>query len=672
MTWRAPIRLAVAVVLSTVLVGPGAIGGAVALPQSVDRVEPASVELTSAAATDPVKVIISYDDGLSAASARTAIAARDDITVVRPMQFRNAVVAEVPAGQLDAIAAQPGVARVDLNLPVRAANQSSAEGARVPQARATYGVDGDGDGNPSVYTSNDAVVAVLDTGLDITHPALDGGKVIAWHNSIQAVGYDDPELTPCPLQSSGPHEDDPQGHGTHVSGTIAGTGEGNLAAQGMAPGAAIVGVKVLDCHGGGDVSTLVDGIDWVINNRDTYGIAVINMSIEGSSCDQGLGLASQAVNNAFTAGILVVVAAGNFGPAPCSVSFPGTARDALTVGAAFDPGTGGWSMANFSGRGPTADGRIKPEIVAGGINVLSTRNGGGFQSISGTSMATPVVAGVALLMHDLSPAYSGAQLKSAILSTAIAIGSDNVPNNTWGYGAVDALAALREVDNTPSPASVFLEFAYGTPSDVVVIGDWNADGVDTPGVRRGKVYYLRNSNSGGPADVVIGYGKPGDEIFVGDWNGDGIDTLAVRRGNVFYVRNSTTSGPADVVFGYGRAGDEVLVGDWNGDGIDTFAVRRGNIIYTRDDFVSGPATNVFGYGKATDRLVVGDWNGNGFDTFAVRRVNVFFVKNSNTAGPADYAASLGQADDIPIAGDWDGDGADEFGVRDGAIMRLAN
>ncbi|MDK6591654.1 hypothetical protein, partial [Actinotignum timonense] len=68
-----------------------------------------------------------------------------------------------------------------------------------------------------------------------------------------------------------------------------------------------------------------------------------------------------------------------------------------------------------------------------------------------------------------------------------------------------------------------------------------------------------------------------DEVLVGDWDGDGVDTFAVRRGNVFYVKNSLASGEADSVFSYGRAGDEVLVGDWDGDGVDTFAVRRGNV-----------------------------------------------------------------------------------------------
>ena len=121
--------------------------------------------------------------------------------------------------------------------------------------------------------------------------------------------------------------------------------------------------------------------------------------------------------------------------------------------------------------------------------------------------------------------------------------------------------------------------------------------------------------TGAPFDYLSPFNEP-----QWNWDGNGQDTFAVRRGNVFYVRNSTTTGVADIVFGYGKAGDEVLVGDWNQDGIDTFAVRRGNMIFIRNDFQPGPAQTVIGYGKATDELLVGDWNADGVDTFAVRRL----------------------------------------------------
>ncbi|MDH3754486.1 MAG: fibronectin type III domain-containing protein [Acidimicrobiia bacterium] len=162
--------------------------------------------------------------------------------------------------------------------------------------------------------------------------------------------------------------------------------------------------------------------------------------------------------------------------------------------------------------------------------------------------------------------------------------------------------------------------AFGKATDEVFIGDWNANGLDTFGVRRSNVFFLRNTPTGGVADIVLGFGRAGDEVFVGDWNGNGQDTFAVRRGNVFFVRNSTTTGVADVVFGFGRSGDEVLVGDWDQDGLDSFAVRRGNTIFIRNDFQTGIAQQTISFGKATDQLLVGDYDNDGVDTFAVRRL----------------------------------------------------
>ncbi|MDH3755848.1 MAG: S8 family serine peptidase, partial [Acidimicrobiia bacterium] len=376
--------------------------------------------------------------------------------------------------------------------------------------------------------------------------------------------------------------------------------------------------------------------------------------------------------------ILVVVAAGNLNGAatacgfavPGSVTFPGTAREALTVGAAADPQSGGWNVASFSGRGPTIDGRIKPDVVAPGINVTSAKVGGGYTSKSGTSMATPVVSGLALLLHDAQPASTADQLRSTIIGSAVNWQNLTVPNNTYGTGHVDANAALALITAEPPTVTPTLVFSYGKVDDIVLIGDWDGNQSDTPAVRRGNTYYLNNSNAGGNADRVIGYGRASDEVFVGDWDGDGIDTFAVRRGNRFFVRNSTTSGPADIVFGYGRAGDEVLVGDWDVDGVDTFAVRRGNVIHVRNDFVSGPAQNTFGYGKASDQLLVGDWDGDGVDTFGVRRGRAFHLRNSNTSGPADFAATLGNVSDTPVVGDFDADGIDEFGVRSGKVISI--
>ena len=161
---------------------------------------------------------------------------------------------------------------------------------------------------------------------------------------------------------------------------------------------------------------------------------------------------------------------------------------------------------------------------------------------------------------------------------------------------------------------------------------------------------------------TLAYGTAEDEVFVGDWNGDGYDTLAVRRGNVFYVKDTLAGGPADRLFGYGRPGDQVFLGDFDGNGSDGIAVRRGNVIYVRQTLTSGPATTVFGYGLATDGLLVGDWDGVGAETFSVKRGNQLLINNSLRGGPAQRTISFGAAGDITLAGDWNGDGTTTLAV----------
>jgi Subtilase family len=146
------------------------------------------------------------------------------------------------------------------------------------------------------------------------------------------------------------------------------------------------------------------------------------------------------------------VAAGNDGPGTCTVGSPADAKDALTVGAMADLGANGFYQADFSSRGPTADGRIKPDVSAPGVDVESALAGtsGSYTSLSGTSMAAPFVAGVALLMMDANPAFTNDDVKDAVRSTAVdwGRGGNNTvagttgPDVDYGAGRLDAYAAL--------------------------------------------------------------------------------------------------------------------------------------------------------------------------------------------------------------------------------------
>ena len=130
------------------------------------------------------------------------------------------------------------------------------------------------------------------------------------------------------------------------------------------------------------------------------------------------------------------------------------------------------------------------------------------------------------------------------------------------------------LSNTKQGGLADLAVGYGDRGDIPIVGDWNGDGIDTPGVVRGDKWHLRNSNTGGVADVSFGYGMPGDIPIVGDWNGDGIDTPGVVRGDTWYLRNSNSGGIADIGLKYGNPGDIAIVGDWNGDGRDSPGVAR--------------------------------------------------------------------------------------------------
>lgn len=206
-------------------------------------------------------------------------------------------------------------------------------------------------------------------------------------------------------------------------------------------------------------------------------------------------------------------------------------------------------------------------------------------------------------------------------------------------------------------------FAYGASDDEVFVGDWDGDGIDTLGVRRGDTYYLNNRLSGGGADEVFSYGRQGDEVFVGDWDGDGIDTLGLRRGKTFYVSNRLRGGTADKVFPYGRHNDRVLVGDWDGDGSDSFGVRRGDRYHLNNRLEGGRPDTTFNYGQADDLVYTGDWDGDGIDTLGVRRGSTYHLNNRLRGGRADASFSYGAAGDITLVGDWDGDGRDTLGVR---------
>jgi subtilisin family serine protease len=295
-------------------------------------------------------------------------------------------------GQLTAAAAS--VRKIWLNRRANVTLADSVPQVGAPQAWAA-GFDGTG-----------IKVAVLDTGIDATHPDLDGDKVVAAENFS-----DDADTA------------DHFGHGTHVASIVAGKGVGApTVRKGVAPGASLINAKVLNSAGSGTFDQIIAGLEWAAGQ----GADVANMSLgTNSPAPNGDDPLTQAVDSiSKSSGMLIVVAAGNLGSGESTIASPGWADEALTVGA-VDKKDG---LAGFSSRGPRlGDFGVKPDITAPGVDIVAARAAGtnlgpivdgNYQQLSGTSMATPHVAGAAAILAQRFPNYTNVALKDTLISTS--------------------------------------------------------------------------------------------------------------------------------------------------------------------------------------------------------------------------------------------------------------
>jgi serine protease AprX len=305
------------------------------------------------------------------------------------------------------------------------------------------------------YTGQGAVVGGADTGYQWDHPALIK-QYRGWDGQIASHDYNWYDAT---LNSS-PTPVDPVGHGTHTMGTMVGD-DGGANQIGMAPGARWIGCRNMDADGIGSPETYIACYQWfeaptrvdgVSNPRPDLAPDVINNSW---SCPKSEGCSEpdvllQAVQNVRAAGILTVHSAGNSGPACSTVDAPATIyAESFSVGATNNLDT----LASFSSRGPvTVDGsnRPKPDISAPGVSVRSCYPSGSYVSMSGTSMASPHVAGLVALLISANPTLRGQVdvLETVIEQSAKQISSTEcssagVPNNLYGWGRIQALEAYR-------------------------------------------------------------------------------------------------------------------------------------------------------------------------------------------------------------------------------------
>lgn len=274
------------------------------------------------------------------------------------------------------------------------------------------------------------VIAVLDTGVG-GHPDLEG-KVLDFQDFVhhRAVSYDD------------------SGHGTHVCGILCGSGRlSGRRYRGMAPGAKLVVGKVLDARGDGETENMIAGLDWVLAQRDRYGIRILNISVGIGALDdrQKETALTRKLEQLWDEGILVVCAAGNKGPRNNSITSIGGNGRVVTVGchdgAYFRDYPG--RCETYSGRGDPNGRMRKPDLVAPGTEIVScdvrcreTRNGyrNAYLAKSGTSMATPVVSGAAALLMQGNPEMTNEQCRDRLLFTCTDLG---LPWNRQGFGMVN-------------------------------------------------------------------------------------------------------------------------------------------------------------------------------------------------------------------------------------------
>ena len=301
------------------------------------------------------------------------------------------------------------------------------------------GISGSLDGLPDEVTAGDVTIAILDTGFDVGHVDVDG-KLEAFVDL--ADGLEEPY--------------DSDGHGTHVTSIAAGWGRGDPAQRGVAPGAGIVGLRIEN------ESHALAGYEWIVANREAYDIRVATISFGFGIASDGTTALERAVDAAWDAGVVCFKSNGNSGPASSTMTVPAAARGILAMGSLLDTGgvTGatatvgsvrvnetqkyGFLLSEYSSRGPTSDGRVKPDLVAPGEAILAADAGtaDGYISFSGTSMAAPFGAGTAALMVAANPALTPDQVREILTATAEDFGKDGADSD-FGHGRVQVLDAVE-------------------------------------------------------------------------------------------------------------------------------------------------------------------------------------------------------------------------------------
>ena len=442
----------------------------------------------------------------------------------------NGVAAKMPASQAAALRSAPGIVSVVPNAPTRLSDYSfaGAAGSKGSKDPATDYPDlvGADVAWQQGYTGQGVTVAILDTGIAV-HPNL---SRLADQSKRTLVGWAD-------FIEGKKKPTDPNGHGTHVAGVIA---NGALGADGewngVAPGVNLVGVRVLDETGAGTYETVINGIQWVLDHKDEYNIRVLNLSLHSLvQSPYWADPLNQAVMRAWAEGITVVVAAGNGGPGPMTITVPANVPYVITVGAFTDHYTpSDWSddyITPFSAAGPTLDNFVKPDVVAPGAHIVSTMMPGSYLarnheanrveskyfSMAGTSQAAAITSGVAALMLSRNPGLSPDEVKYRIMATALAWVTEDQTQalySIWQQGAGRLNGADAVLLDVPGAANQGMDIWADLAGEVHYEGYTYFDGETGAFKLRGDFYEPRTDAIGSWSGTIGSWSGA-----IGSWSG---------------------------------------------------------------------------------------------------------------------------------------------------------
>lgn len=568
------------------------------------------------------------------------------------------------------------------------------------------------------FTGQNIVVGAADTGYRWDHNALKGkyrgwnGATAShdfnWHDSIHSGGGSCGPNSPVPC--------DDNGHGTHTAGTAVGD-DGSVNQVGMAPGAKWIGCRNMNA-GAGTPATYIECFEFFLAPYPVAGTPAQgnpalapDLTTNSWSCPPSEGCSANTLQAAVeaqrAAGIMTVVAAGNSGSSCSTVGDPPGIYDAAyTVGAL---NTGADTIASFSSRGPvTIDGsnRVKPDIAAPGTSTRSaTRTSTtSYGSMSGTSMATPHVAGAVALLWSAQPALTNkvSQSETILNNSTVHINATTCtsvagvfPNNVFGYGRLDIRSAVDQAlryavrpfdlngdgktdfsiyrpnsDGSGTGKWFILNSAnntsaqqlFGLSTDIAVPGDYNGDGVSEIAAYRGSEGAWYISQGSAQNFTRIEWGTNGDVPVPADYDGDAKMDVAVWRpaDGVWYIRKSSDGGFRAEAFGIG--GDKVVPGDYDGDGKTDLAVfRPSSAVWYILRSTNGSLQSVQ-WGVSADKPVQGYYDADSKLDIAVWRpaTGAWYILRSTNGAMDSFV--WGTNGDIPAQGDYEADGKYDIGV----------